>query len=929
MRRLARITLLAIAGLWLSPQPAGAQQWTPLTTTGGPPAARIHHALAYDAANDRLMLFGGSTYPGDFPALGDIWVLAHASGLTGAPAWQQLSPAGGPGTRTGADAVYDPDTNRLIVVGGAQAGESGLWNDVWVLTNASGLEASPPAWSQLLPTGSAPAARMNFDMVYDATSNRIVLFGGQAGGCGSVLNDAWILDFANGVGGTPHWIQLTTAGGPPVARRHAVSVYDAAANRMIVNGGQSSDCFGSLADTWALENANGTGGTPTWVPLSAMPSAQARTGSAAVLDPVSHTLMIFGGHTNTSPVNTVLAMSGTDAAAGTQTWTTVVPDGSVPGARTSHDAVYDPERAALITFGGDGAAGTTTWVLSFAVDDVPPELALPNIIEIEATSSAGAVVTYLAIALDDVDGPIAPVCSPASGATFPIGSTPVTCTATDSSGNEAEDGFDVIVEDRAPVLTIPDAVSAEATGAGGAVVTYSASAEDRVDGAVPIACTPASGSTFAIGTTAVTCTASDSRGTVASDGFVVTVEDTTPPVWTFASLMATVPTGSVPYAVAVNPVTKRIYVGNMSSNSVTVIDGVTGSVVTTIAVGAFPTVIAVNAVTNRIYTANYIGRSVSVIYGATNAVIATIGVSELARGVAVDPVTNRVYVSLRTDSQFVSSMRIIDGATNTVVAVTSNAGSYPLGIDVNPVTDRVYLANNLGNTVRVFDAATGAPVATVVVGSDPLHVSVDSTTNRIYVSNGGSNTVSVIDGATNAVVATVPVGVQPTGLRVDPLTHRLYVANTGSQTLSVIDTVTHTVLTTFATPGAATMVALDRSVNQVYVTTYNTNQVSLIQESATVTPLALNATSPAGATFEFGENANDIVSGLVPVACVPALGSVLPSAIRRPRARRVMLQAIVRASSSRRPSPASRRLSTSRTPREPMAGPPPWPRCSA
>ena len=58
--------------------------------------------------------------------------------------------------------------------------------------------------------------------------------------------------------------------------------------------------------------------------------------------------------------------------------------------------------------------------------------------------------------------------------------------------------------------------------------------------------------------------------------------------------------GSSPYAVAVNPVTNKIYVTNLHGSSVTVIDGATNST-TTVATGTFPTCLAVNPVTNKIY----------------------------------------------------------------------------------------------------------------------------------------------------------------------------------------------------------------------------------------------------------------------------------------------------------------------------------------
>ena len=57
----------------------------------------------------------------------------------------------------------------------------------------------------------------------------------------------------------------------------------------------------------------------------------------------------------------------------------------------------------------------------------PPTLQLPSDITTEATSSAGAVVTFTATATDAEDGSITPVCIPASGSTFPIGETTVTC----------------------------------------------------------------------------------------------------------------------------------------------------------------------------------------------------------------------------------------------------------------------------------------------------------------------------------------------------------------------------------------------------------------------------------------------------------------------------------------------------------------------
>ena len=74
-----------------------------------------------------------------------------------------------------------------------------------------------------------------------------------------------------------------------------------------------------------------------------------------------------------------------------------------------------------------------------------------------------------------------------------------------------------------PVLTLPGTVTENATGPQGAIVSFTATAFDSVDGEVPVTCIPASGSTFAIGDPTVNCTASDAAGNTATGSFVVHV----------------------------------------------------------------------------------------------------------------------------------------------------------------------------------------------------------------------------------------------------------------------------------------------------------------------------------------------------------------------------------------------------------------------
>jgi hypothetical protein len=200
--------------------------------------------------------------------------------------------------------------------------------------------------------------------------------------------------------------------------------------------------------------------------------------------------------------------------------------------------------------------GVAVAVDACVFDDLtPPVIAgTPTNFSVEATSAAGAVVTYTTpTATDIVDGSVAVSCNPASSSTLGLGPHTVTCTATDVAGNTATSSFTVTVADTTPptIVGTPADFSIEATGPTGAVVTFTApTATDLVDGVVAVTCSPASGTTLGLGPHLVTCIASDAaHNGAAPTSFTVTVVDTTAPVITGTpanfSVEATGPTGAV------------------------------------------------------------------------------------------------------------------------------------------------------------------------------------------------------------------------------------------------------------------------------------------------------------------------------------------------------------------------------------------------
>jgi outer membrane murein-binding lipoprotein Lpp len=147
---------------------------------------------------------------------------------------------------------------------------------------------------------------------------------------------------------------------------------------------------------------------------------------------------------------------------------------------------------------------------------------------VEATGPSGAVVAFTATATDAVSGSLTPICVPASGSTFPLGTTTITCSATDGAGNTGTAIATVVVEDKtAPTLNLPTNITAVATSASGAVVTYAVSATDPDNdtSTLTITCSPPSGSTFPAGVTTVTCTATDPAGNTITGTFQVAVVD--------------------------------------------------------------------------------------------------------------------------------------------------------------------------------------------------------------------------------------------------------------------------------------------------------------------------------------------------------------------------------------------------------------------
>lgn len=171
-----------------------------------------------------------------------------------------------------------------------------------------------------------------------------------------------------------------------------------------------------------------------------------------------------------------------------------------------------------------GGSDSEELTVNILRDEGAPVLSLPSTIQVLSTSNSGAAVGFTVSAVDAISGSAAVTCSAQSGAVFPIGSTTVSCSAVDWKNNSASGSFLVVVLDKTPPsLGLPASMELNATSPAGAVVNYSASATDALPASPAVSCAPASGTTFAVGTTVVNCSATDSAGNPATGTFSIKV----------------------------------------------------------------------------------------------------------------------------------------------------------------------------------------------------------------------------------------------------------------------------------------------------------------------------------------------------------------------------------------------------------------------
>lgn len=201
-------------------------------------------------------------------------------------------------------------------------------------------------------------------------------------------------------------------------------------------------------------------------------------------------------------------------------------------------SIFQKGTATVTCSVSDGAGNPNSCSFTVTIADTQaPTLNCPaNLTKATDANQCSAVVAYtVPTASDNCSGVGAVNCTPASGATFPKGTTTVSCNVMDASGNSSSCSFTVTVNDtQNPALTCPANIS-KATDANQctAVVTYTTpAASDNCPNLGSVNCSPVSGTAFPKGVTTVACSVSDASNNQSACSFTVTISDTQAPTLT-------------------------------------------------------------------------------------------------------------------------------------------------------------------------------------------------------------------------------------------------------------------------------------------------------------------------------------------------------------------------------------------------------------
>ena len=195
--------------------------------------------------------------------------------------------------------------------------------------------------------------------------------------------------------------------------------------------------------------------------------------------------------------------------------------------------------------------------------------------------------------------------------------------------------------------------------------------------------------------------------------------------------------------------------------------------------GVRPVAIAFNPVNQQLYVANLVSHTVTVIDTLSESVITTLAVGQHPTGIGVHPESGAIYVANSADD----TLSVFD-ADDTLITTIAGAGNHPVSLTYHPLHEQMYVVAAASNAVIPIDENYNlqAPIA---VGGNPFQAVFNTNNNYLYVGNRADQTFTVL-GQDNSIRATLALGHAEHSFAINQATNTLFSAATSANAVNRI-----------------------------------------------------------------------------------------------------------------------------------------------
>lgn len=201
----------------------------------------------------------------------------------------------------------------------------------------------------------------------------------------------------------------------------------------------------------------------------------------------------------------------------------------------------------------------------------------------------------------------------------------------------------------------------------------------------------------------------------------------------------------------------KVYVGNFTDNTVSVIDSEAGAVVATVPVATGPHGMVISPDGSTVYVSSDGASTVSMIDTTADRVAQTIEVGKAPHGLALSSDGHLLLVAVYGENR----IAFVNTATRDIAGTVSVAK--PHTIAIRPDEKVAYVASQEPGhfALAVVDLATRAVARTVPLDKPPRDLEFSYDGKSLYFTQAGINAIRVLDPTSDSIVAEIPTGVSP------------------------------------------------------------------------------------------------------------------------------------------------------------------------